>query len=108
MTATGFELKANILTIDKDTESVLSYAFDWSDWLQGGDSIITADYTVQARLNDPNPVVIEDSGVAVDKTFCYLSGGQLNKTYQVSCKITTNMGLTERRVFSVNVMNKSA
>lgn len=108
MTASGFEIKANILTIDKDQEAILSYAFDWSDWLQGGDTILSATYAVQARLNDPNPIVIEDSGVAVDKTFCYLSGGQLNKSYQVSCKITTSMGLTERRVFTVNVVNRSA
>jgi hypothetical protein len=108
MTASGFELKGNLLTIDKDIESILSYAFDWSDWLQIGDTISTVDYNVQARLNDPNPIVIEDSGVAADKTFCYLSGGQLNKSYQVSCKILTTMGLTERRIFSVNVVNRSA
>jgi len=108
MTATGFELKGNLLTIDKDIEAVLSYAFDWSDWLYTGDTILSAEYTVQARLNDPNPIVIEVSGVSEKTTFCYLSGGQLNKTYQVSCKITTGLGLTERRVFSVNVINRSA
>lgn len=108
MTASGFELKANLLTIDKDIEAVLSYAFDWVDWLQTGDVISTVEYTVQARLNDPNPIVIEDSGIAVTKTYCYLSGGQLNKTYQIACKITTLSGLTERRVFSVNVQNRSA
>lgn len=108
MTATGFELKANILTIDKDTESVLSYAFDWIDWLTSGDDLISAEYSVQARLNDPNPIVIEDSGIALTKSYCYLSGGQLNKSYQVACKITTALGLIERRIFTVNVVNRSA
>lgn len=108
MTATGFELQANILTIKKDIESTLSYAFDWVDWLQSGDTIDTVEYTVQARLNDPSPIIIESSGIAVNKTFCYLSGGQVNKSYQISCKITTAAGLIERRVFLVQVQNRSA
>lgn len=108
MTISGFELKGNMLTIEKDTEANLSYSFDWSDWLTGTDTLSTVEYSVQARLNDPKPIVIESSGIAIAKTYCFLSGGQLNKSYQVSCKITTVSGLVERRVFTVNVVNRSA
>lgn len=108
MTITGFENKGNLLTIEKDQQSVLSYSFDWVDWLTGTDYITHVEYSVQARLNDPSPVVIESSGVALSKTYVFLSGGQLNKSYQISCKITTNSGLIERRIFVVNVTNKSA
>lgn len=108
MTISGFELNANILTIKKDPNAVLDYAFDWSQWLKQGDTLLEVEYSVQSRLNDPNPVVIESSGIITDKTYCYLSGGQLNKTYQVSCKVTTNNALIENRSFLVKIETRSA
>lgn len=107
---TGFEPTANALWISKDVEAQLIYTFDWSTWLEGVDTISTVDYEVAARRNDPTPLVIEDSGKAANdtKTYVELSGGQEDKAYIVSCKITTANGLIDRRSFRVQVENRSA
>lgn len=106
----GFEQTNYGLTIDKDVEARLIYTFDWSSWLEDADTIATAAYSVAARRNDPTPVVIESSGItdANTDTYVELSGGQADKTYIVTCKVTTANGLVDRRSFRLNVVARSA
>jgi hypothetical protein len=106
----GFQVTNTGLVIDKDTEAQLSYTFDWSNWLDSGDTIAAVEYEVAARRNDPTPIVIETQGRADSNTDTYveLSGGQADKTYVVTCKITTANGLVDRRAFRVNVLDRQA
>lgn len=110
MNRTGFVQTNDKLLIDKDVEAQLAYTFDWSEWLEDGDTILTATYDIAARRNDPLPLVKVDEGVTPDGLFSYveLSDGQVNKGYTVSCTITTTNGLTDARNFQVNVKNRSA
>ena len=108
MSDNGFELQANGLSIKKDPQAKLVYTFDWVDWLPQGDAIASVSYDVQARLNDPAPVVIEDSGYYETKTYVELSGGQVNKSYIVTATVNTSEGLIDRRNFTVKVENRSA
>lgn len=106
---TGFNQTNYGLEIDKDVEAQLTYTFDWSTWLEGSDTISTVEYEVAARRNDPTPIVIESSGISADtSTYVELSGGQVNKTYIVTAKVTTSDGIIDRRNFRVNVVNRSA
>lgn len=107
---TGFEQTANALWVSKDVEAQLTYTFDWSQWLEGNDTIASVDYEVAARRNDPTPIVIEDSGITDNdtKTYVELSGGQLDKAYIVSCKVTTANGLVDRRSFRIQVEARTA
>lgn len=107
---TGFLQTNQGLQIDKDVEAQLTYTFDWSDWLPTGDSLASVVYSVAARRNDPTPIVIESSGLTDSNTDTYveLSGGQTNKTYIVTAKITTVDGLVDRRAFRVNVVDRQA
>lgn len=106
--ATGFEQTVQGLTIQKDTEAQLFYTFDWVDWLPDGDALDTVEYTVQARANDPDPLIKESEGVTGTKTYIELSNGQVDKTYTVTAKITTADGLIDRRSFRVRVQDRSA
>ena len=106
--ATGFEQTVQGLTIQKDTEAQLFYTFDWVDWLPDGDALDTVEYTVQARANDPDPLIKESEGVTGTKTYIELSNGQVDKTYTVTAKITTSDGLIDRRSFRVRVQDRSA
>ena len=109
MSNTGFEQTNQGLTIVKDTEAKLTYSFDWSDWLPTGDTISTVDYTIGARLNDPDPLIKVSSGVQNGNlTYIELSDGQVDKTYTVTAKITTGDGLIDRRSFRVRVQDRSA
>lgn len=106
---TGFEQTNYGLEIAKDPQAQLVYTFDWSEWLDTGDAIAIAEYTVEARRNDPTPIVIEDSGVANStQTYVELSGGQHQKTYIVTVKVTTGNALVDRRQFRVNCVNRQA
>lgn len=106
---TGFVQTTNGLSIDKDSEAQLTYTFDWTSWLDG-DTLATAEYSVAARINDPLPVTIVNSGIdaGMTQTYVELAGGADNKTYIVTVKITTANGLIDRRSFRVNVVARSA
>jgi hypothetical protein len=106
----GFNQTNYGLEIDKDAQAQLTYTFDWSTWLDAGDTIDSVEYSVAARRNDPTPIVIESSGLTDSNsdTYVELSGGQAEKTYIVTCKVTTANGLVDRRQFRVNVVNRSA
>lgn len=105
----GFEQTNYGLQISKDTQAQLIYTFDWSEWLEGSDTITTVEYTAAARRNDPAPIVIEDEGIVMQtKTFVEISGGQENKTYIVTAKITTANGLIDRRAFRIDVKDRQA
>lgn len=105
----GFEQTIQGLQIQKDTEAVLTYTFDWSEWLPQGDSIASVDYEVSARANDPDPLVKVTSGVeSGTKTYIKLQDGQEGKIYTVYAKVTTADGLIDRRNFRVKVLARSA
>ena len=104
----GFTQTIQGLMIEKDVEARLIYTFDWVDWLPTGDSLATANYTITARANDPDPLVRESQGIQGTKTYVELSNGQLGKTYIVTCAITTANGLVDRRNFRVKILARSA
>jgi hypothetical protein len=104
----GFEQINQVLWISKDPEAQLFYTFDWADWLSAGDEIDTAVYTITARINDPEPLVKESSGIQGNKTYIELSSGQAGKSYTVSVKVTTTGGLIDSRYFKVKVEPRSA
>ena len=107
---TGFFQTNQGLEIDKDVEAVMIYTFDWSTWLDSGDTIATVDYTAAARINDPTPITIVDSGITDSNsdTYVQLSGGQINKTYVVTAKVVTGNGVTDRRNFRVKCVARAA
>lgn len=106
--ATGFFQTIQGLTIQKDTEAQLFYTFDWAEWLPAGDSLDTVAYSIQARANDPDPLIKVSQGITGTKTYIELSDGQEGKTYVVTCAIVTNNGLEDRRNFRVKVLARSA
>lgn len=105
---TGFQIVNGMLYVDKDPQAVLTYTFDWSEWLTSTDTINHVEYTLQVRANDPQPLVKVDSGLVNKKTYVKLSGGQAERTYTVTAKVTTDAGLVDRRHFKVKVYARSA
>lgn len=104
---TGFTYVNKVLTIDKDPQAQLIYSLDWVEWLNG-ETLSTVEFTIQARLNDPNPLIMISSGISDTKTYIELANGQINKSYTVNAKITTATGLIDRRSFKVVIDNRSA
>ena len=106
--STGYVQTTQGLQIEKDTEARLTYTFDWVDWLPTGDTLSTVDYTIAARVNDPDPLVRVSQGIQGAKTYVQLRDGQEGKTYVVTAAVTTTDGLIDRRYFRVKVLARSA
>jgi hypothetical protein len=104
----GFVQTIQGLQISKDPEAKLTYTLDWVDWLDAGDSLSTATWTIQARANDPDPLVKITDGIQGTKTFITLDEGQVGKSYTIFCKVLTTNSLEDRRFFKVKVENRSA
>jgi hypothetical protein len=106
---TGFKRDQQGAWIFKDPQSQLVYTLDWSEWLPVGDTVSSVTWTIQARSNDPAPLVEESSGVqSGTHTYIELSGGAAKKIYTVTAEILTADGSTDRRNFRVRVENRSA
>lgn len=105
----GFIETANGVEISKDPAATLTYTLDWTNWLEAGQTITAAAFTVAARRNDPTPPTIVTQGIQSGvRTYVQLSGGQVDKVYIVSCQITTNTGLIDKRSFRMLVETRFA
>lgn len=80
---------------EKDPSAILDYAFDWSDWLESGETISSHTITVDTGLTTDSDS--ESSGVVT----IWLSGGTHGVDYIVACKISTSHSRTDER--SVNI-----
>jgi hypothetical protein len=110
ITQTGYQKDTQGSWIAKDNLAVLTYTLDWSEWLQAGEQLTGVAYALQARANDPQPLVRTNQGFESSNgtTYVTLSGGQVGKVYTVTATITTNQSNTDRRSFRIRVENRSA
>ena len=76
---------------DKDPNAVLDYQWDWSAWLETGETISTALVTVPTGLTLDSQVDTTTSVTA------WLSGGTAGTGYAVLCHITTSAGREDDR-----------
>lgn len=87
-------------TFVKDPGAVLDYVFNWSSWLQSGETIVS--YTLNAETGLTKGLDSELSG----KVVVWLLGGVVGETYKVSCEITTSLGRTDERTIEIDVQNR--
>jgi hypothetical protein len=85
----------------KHPESVLDYGWDWTPWLDTGETIvgqpvITADpgITVQSQSNTTTAVTV------------WLAGGTDGTRYNIACRVTTSAGRTDERTIKVTVVQR--
>jgi hypothetical protein len=74
----------------KDPDSVLDYAFDWTEWL-GTDNISTSSWTVPLGLAE-----VTNTKTAKTATV-WLSGGTAGSRYIITNQITTAAGRIENQ-----------
>ena len=81
----------------KDPDAVLDYKFDWSDWMAEGDSITA--HVIDAETG----ITVDSSLHGDDYVTVWLSGGDDDGRYDVSCEITTARGRTDERTILIKV-----
>jgi len=86
----------------KDPDSVLDYKFDWSSWLDAGETITVSTVTTPAGIiKDSDSITDTNTSVTV-----WLSGGIAGVNYKIANKITTSAGRTDERSIIINMLNK--
>lgn len=87
-------------TYIKDPQAVLDYGFDWSLWLQAGETISTSTWTVGSGLTKGADSIV--SG----ETIVWLSAGTAGSTYSATNHITTSQGRTDERTITISVQER--
>lgn len=91
-------------TFRKDPDSQLDFGFDWSGWLETGDSITDSSWEV-----DSADVTIVGDEFTDTKTKVWLSGGAAGTSYRVTNRVTTAGGAFSRivdRSFLLRVLER--
>lgn len=87
-------------SITKDPHAVLDYVFNWSDWLQDGDTIVSRVVTVGTGITKDSDS--ESAGIVT----IWLSGGTHGSDYLVACEITTTLGRTDERTMNIRCRDR--
>ncbi len=67
----------------KDKDDILDYVWDWASWL-AGDTISAA-----VVLIEPTGLVLETQSNTTTTVTAWFSGGAVDVTYALTCRITT-------------------
>ena len=86
----------------KDPNAVLDYGFDWSDWLQSGETIVTSTWI------NPDGITINSSSSLTESTVAWISGGTAGKTYRLTNRVVTSNSpaRTEDRTLTIEVQDR--
>ena len=86
------------MTFRKDPDAVLDYLWDWTSWLQTGETITTSTFIVPSGITKNS-----DTNTATTCTI-WLSGGTIGATYKITNRIVTSAGRTNDRstMFVIN------
>lgn len=90
----------------------LDYTFDWNvtddfeelPWLEDGETIVS----YSATSSDPDNLVVFLVMQANGKVTVWITGGELNKTYIITCQITTSNDppRIEERMIAIKIVEQ--
>lgn len=86
----------------KDSNAKLDFAIDWTPWLQSGDTITTATWTVPAGITQATPAPSVTGG----KATIWLEGGTVGASYAVTCRVTTTQGRIDDRTITILIRER--
>jgi hypothetical protein len=84
------------MALTKDPDSVLDYAFDWSPWLEDGETILTH----QAMIEEGD-VVIDSTAQTTTTVVVWLSGGTLGTNAKLRCRVNTTDGRQDDQIITL-------
>lgn len=82
----------------KQPREVLDYDISFEDFIESGDSLVSADVSVS-----PAGLTIDSHLVIGDRVKVWLSGGTNGVTYKVTALVTTDFGRTKEDEIKVKV-----
>lgn len=94
---------ADRFTDIKDPDSILPYNMTWTSWLESGDSVSAASWSVSSPSGDATPVVVDSSSLSSDVATAVLSAGTLGNNYVVTCHATSANGYEDDRSIYISM-----
>lgn len=89
-----------VISMIKDKDAKLDFVFDWSEWLEVGETISSYILTVGTGITK-----VSDSKTTTAVTV-WLSGGTDKEWYTVACKITTSLNRIDERTIYIQVQDR--
>lgn len=77
-----------------DPNAKKPYGFDWSEWLDTGDSVVSQDWSAS-----PTGLTLSDAAISASTTYTWVDGGTDGVDYVIHNDIVTANGLEDRRSF---------
>ena len=88
-------------TYPKDPNAVLDYLFDWTAWLAPtADAIASVTWLLSPGLTKVS------SSFTPGTASVFVSGGVLNTTEKITCRITTTGGRTDDRSIALKITDR--
>lgn len=84
----------------KDPDANLDYSWDWTSWLQGGETITASTVTTTAGIT------LGTVTFTNVRTTAWLSAGDAGKLYQATNRITTSLGRIDDRTITIRVQQR--
>jgi len=89
----------------KDPNSTLDFSFDWSDWVEGGDSISSFEIIYNTTTHT-GQLLINQTSLSENIVTVWLSAGRKNMKYMITCRVTTVDGRVEDSTRAIKITNK--
>ena len=94
----GFQQGNNgVWWIYKDPDDRKDYIIDWSSWLEALDTIASVAWIVPTGINN------DAQSHTTTTATVWLSGGTVDMSYDITCRITTTGGLVADQSFQVRM-----
>lgn len=91
-------------TYTKDPQATLDYVFDWSQWVQNGEVIVTSQFAVSNTSATGLSVVVTQNTAST--ATIWLGGGTVGRTYSIVNTVTTDQGRTNVKSVNIRVMDR--
>ena len=90
-----------VRSFQKDPDASLDFGFDWTEWLESGDVVLSSAWT-----STPSGLTLFGPDFGPTSTVTWLSGGEDGTEYLVTNRVTTRDGRTDDRTFAVSVIQR--
>lgn len=88
-------------TYKKDPNATLDYLFDWEAWLtEVSDTIMSVDWVLSDGLTE-----VSSSNTTTGATI-FVSGGVLDESETITCRITTAGGRIDDRTITLKIVSR--
>jgi len=96
-----------IPTFIHDPEAVLDYGFDFTTWLQAGETITAAVWTLPTvGIGAVTKSLVHPESITDGKCVVWLQGGVDDQNYLAVCHITTSAGRQDDRSLILRVKHR--